>query len=151
MNKIRQILAFVRSLLDFLLNLGSHTPQKQPPHDTTDTPTEPTPPFPPLPPARLGQPLPAGGTLPPARHAGGGAGGYRGDTLALVHPSPGPLNLLGWGLILSAALSSLGKTYGILFSDPKTKRKSMKMNNSWFLFIIFVHSKKISEYQSSQI
>lgn len=66
MNKIRQILAFVRSLLDFLLNLGSHTPQKQPPHDTTDTPTEPTPPFPPLPPARLGQPLPAGGTLPPA-------------------------------------------------------------------------------------
>ena len=46
MNKIRQILAFVRSLLDFLLNLGSHTPQKQPPHDTTDTPTEPTPPFP---------------------------------------------------------------------------------------------------------
>ena len=36
MNKIRQILAFVRSLLDFLLNLGSHTPQKQPPHDTTD-------------------------------------------------------------------------------------------------------------------
>lgn len=37
------------------------------------------------------------------------------------------------------------------FSDPKTKRKSMKMNNSWFLFIIFVHSKKISEYQSSQI
>ena len=54
MNKIRQILAFVRSLLDFLLNLGSHTPQKQPPHDTTDTPTEPTPPFPPLPPARLG-------------------------------------------------------------------------------------------------
>ena len=40
---------------------------------------------------------------------------YRGDTLALVHPSPGPLNLLGWGLILSAALSSLGKTYGILF------------------------------------
>ena len=29
MNKIRQILAFVRSLLDFLLNLGSHTPQKQ--------------------------------------------------------------------------------------------------------------------------
>ena len=97
MNKIRQILAFVRSLLDFLLNLGSHTPQKQPPHDTTDTPTEPTPPFPPLPPARLGQPLPAGGTLPPARHAGGSAGGYRGDTLALVHPSPGPLNLLGWG------------------------------------------------------
>lgn len=81
MNKIRQILAFVRSLLDFLLNLGSHTPQKQPPHDTTDTPTEPTPPFPPLPPARLGQPLPAGGTLPPAGHAGGGAGGYRGDTL----------------------------------------------------------------------
>ena len=53
MNKIRQILAFVRSLLDFLLNLGSHTPQKQPPHDTTDTPTEPTPPFPPLPPARM--------------------------------------------------------------------------------------------------
>ena len=49
MNKIRQILAFVRSLLDFLLNLGSHTPQKQPPHDTTDTPTEPTPPFPPRP------------------------------------------------------------------------------------------------------
>lgn len=97
MNKIRQILAFVRSLLDFLLNLGSHTPQKQPPHDTTDTPTEPTPPFPPLPPARLGQPLPAGG--------------YRGDTLALVHPSPGPLNLLGWGLILSAALSSLGKIW----------------------------------------
>lgn len=45
MNKIRQILAFVRSLLDFLLNLGSHTPQKQPPHDTTDTPTEPTPPL----------------------------------------------------------------------------------------------------------
>lgn len=81
MNKIRQILAFVRNLLDFLLNLGSHTPQKQPPHDTTDNPTEPTPPFPPLPPARLGQPLPAGGTLPPARHAGGGAGGYRGDTL----------------------------------------------------------------------
>ena len=115
MNKIRQILAFVRNLLDFLLNLGSHTPQKQPPHDTTDNPTEPTPPFPPLPPARLGQPLPAGGTLSPARHAGGGAGGYRGDTLALVHPSPGPLNLLGWGLILSAALSSLGKTYGILF------------------------------------
>ena len=37
MNKIRQILAFVRSLLDFLLNLGSHTPQKQPPHDTTDS------------------------------------------------------------------------------------------------------------------
>ena len=100
MNKIRQILAFVRSLLDFLLNLGS-----------TDTPTEPTPPFPPLPPARLGQPLPAGGTLPPAGHAGGGAGGYRGDTLALVHPSPGPLNLLGWGLILSAALSSLGKIW----------------------------------------
>ena len=93
MNKIRQILAFVRSLLDFLLNLGSHTPQKQPPHDTTDTPTEPTPPFPPLPPARLGQPLPAG------------------DTLALVHPSPGPLNLLGWGLILSAVLSSLGKIW----------------------------------------
>ena len=93
MNKIRQILAFVRSLLDFLLNLGSHTPQKQPPHDTTDTPTEPTPPF------------------PPARHAGGGVGGYRGDTLALVHPSPGPLNLLGWGLILSAALSSLGKIW----------------------------------------
>ncbi len=59
MNKIRQILAFVRSLLDFLLNLGSHAP-KQPPHDTTDTPTEPTPL--PLPPARLGQPLPAGGT-----------------------------------------------------------------------------------------
>ena len=57
MNKIRQILAFVRSLLDFLLNLGSHTPQKQPPHDTTDTPTE------------------------------------------------------GWGLILSAALSSLGKIW----------------------------------------
>lgn len=113
MNKIRQILAFVRSLLDFLLNLGSHTPQKQPPHDTTDTPTEPTPPFPPLPLARLGQPLPAGGTLPPARHAGGGAGGYRGDTLALVHPSPGPLNLLGWGLILSAALSSLGRYAGL--------------------------------------
>ena len=111
MNKIRQILAFVRSLLDFLLNLGSHTPQKQPPHDTTDTPTEPTPPFPPLPLARLGQPLPAGGTLPPARHAGGGVGGYRGDTLALVHPSPGPLKLLGWGLILSAALSSLGKIW----------------------------------------
>ncbi len=111
MNKIRQILAFVRSLLDFLLNLGSHTPQKQPPHDTTDTPTEPTPPFPPLPPARLGQPLPAGDTLPPAGHAGGSAGGYRGDTLALVHPSPGPLNLLGWGLILSAALSSLGKIW----------------------------------------
>lgn len=64
-----------------------------------------------LPPARLGQPLPAGGTLPPARHAGGGVGGYRGDTLALVHPSPGPLNLLGWGLILSAALSSLGKIW----------------------------------------
>ena len=83
MNKIRQILAFVRSLLDFLLNLGSHTPQKQPPHDTTDTPTEPTPPFP----------------------------SYRGDTLALVHPSPGPLNLLGWGLILSAVLSSLGKIW----------------------------------------
>ena len=102
MNKIRQMLAFVRSLLDFLLNLGSHTPQKQPPHDTIDTPTEPTPPFPPLPPARLGQ---------PARHAGGGVGGYRGDTLALVHPSPGPLNLLGWGLILSAALSSLGKIW----------------------------------------
>ena len=96
MNKIRQILAFVRSLLDFLLNLGSHTPQKQPPHDTTDTPTEPTPPFPPL---------------PPARHAGGGVGSYRGDTLALVHPSPGPLNLLGWGLILSAVLSSLGKIW----------------------------------------
>ena len=36
---------------------------------------------------------------------------YRGDTLALVHPSPGPLNLLGWGLILSAALSSLGKIW----------------------------------------
>ena len=35
MNKIRQILAFVRSLLDFLLNLGSHTPQKQPPHHTS--------------------------------------------------------------------------------------------------------------------
>ena len=34
-----------------------------------------------------------------------------GDTLALVHPSPGPLNLLGWGLILSAALSSLGKIW----------------------------------------
>ena len=30
---------------------------------------------------------------------------------ALVHPSPGPLNLLGWGLILSAVLSSLGKIW----------------------------------------
>ena len=46
MNKIRQILAFVRSLLDFLLNLGSHTPQKQPPHDTTELPRSPRPPFP---------------------------------------------------------------------------------------------------------
>lgn len=115
MNKIRQILAFVRSLLDFLLNLGSHTPQKQRPMTRPTLPRNPRPPFPHFLPARLGQPLPAGGTLPPARHAGGGAGGYRGDTLALVHPSPGPLNLLGWGLILSAALSSLGKTYGILF------------------------------------
>lgn len=113
MNKIRQILAFVRSLLDFLLNLGSHTPQKQPPHDTTDTPAKPTPPFPPLPPARLGQPLPAGRALPPAGHAGGGAGGHRGDTLPLVRPSPDPLNLLGWGLILSAALSSLGRYAGL--------------------------------------
>ncbi|MCS2556394.1 hypothetical protein NXW63_03800 [Parabacteroides distasonis] len=57
MNKIRQILAFVRSLLDFLLNLGSHTPQKQPPHDTTDTPTEPTPP--PFPPTSACSPWPA--------------------------------------------------------------------------------------------
>ena len=111
MNKIRQILAFVRSLLDFLLNLGSHTPQKQPPHDTTDTPTAVSYTHLTLPTTPYGQPLPAGGTLPPARHAGGGAGGYRGDTLALVHPSPGPLNLLGWGLILSAALSSLGKIW----------------------------------------
>ena len=46
MNKIRQILAFVRSLLDFLLNLGSHTPQKQP-HMTRPTlPRSPRPPFP---------------------------------------------------------------------------------------------------------
>ncbi|NBH87562.1 hypothetical protein D7V78_02080 [Parabacteroides distasonis] len=111
MNKIRQILAFVRILLGFLLNLGSNTPKKQPPHDTTDNPAGPTPPLPPLPPARLGQPLPAGGALPPAGHAGGGAGGHRGDTLALVHPSPGPLNLLGWGLILLAALGSLGKIW----------------------------------------
>lgn len=117
MNKIRQILDLIRSLLDFLLSLRSHTSKKQPPHDnTTDTPPErPTPPFPPLPPARPSEPLPPGHALPPATHAGGGAGGHRRDTLALLPPSPDPLNLLGWGLIASAALSSLGKTYGLFF------------------------------------
>ena len=117
MNKIRQILAFVRSLLDFLLNLGSHTPQKQPPHDTTDTPTEPTPPFPPLPPARLGQPLPAGGTLPPARHAGGGVGGYRGDTLALTQGNWGdkhhvePIEIAGYSLMAAGLIGGLYKLF----------------------------------------
>ena len=43
--------------------------------------------------------------VPVAEHLAHGLG------VVLVHPSPGPLNLLGWGLILSAALSSLGKIW----------------------------------------
>lgn len=74
-------------------------------------PRSPRPPFPHFRLLALASLFLLAGTLPPARHAGGGVGGYRGDTLALVHPSPGPLNLLGWGLILSAALSSLGKIW----------------------------------------